>query len=336
MMRGTGKRYAAATLVSGLTLIELLVALVLGVLLSGGIVSAYLGAKRNLFYEDQMARMQENGRYAMRLLSRELMMAGFYGGLPASIRPVPLSVGTDCSDMDWALDSTHALDLVNDYAGQTEPISLHLNVLTCLDHDSIVLDTDLITLKRTAADASLDQGVPPESLSSSAVQKWYLRVVSGSRPEWVKMSSVDLDDPANAQPSLSFWEAISRVIFIRAYANDRGDNIPSLCMETLAGDAMTARCLVEGVEDLQFEFGIDSDNDGVPNQYLASPTAAQLHQAVTVRIHLLLRSIGELTGHHDDTAYRLGQKALTPRNDAYLRRVFSSTVLLRNHTAIGS
>ncbi len=124
-------------------------------------------------------------------------------------------------------------------------------------------------------------------------------------------------------------------LFIRAYANDKDDGIPSLCMETLAGAAMTSRCLVEGVENLQLEFGIDADDDGVPNQYTAAPAATEMQRAVAVRIHLLLRSISKLTGHHDDKSYHLGQKVLAARGDAYLRRVLSATVLLRNHAAVG-
>ena len=142
-------------------------------------------------------------------------------------------------------------------------------------------------------------------------------------------------NPENAIPALSYWEAVSKVFFIRAYANDKDDGIPSLCMETLAGNAMTSRCLVEGVENLQFEFGIDVDDDGVPNHYTAAPSATEMESAVAVRIHLLLRSVGQLTGHRDDKAYRLGQKVLVARGDAYLRRVFSATVLLRNHATSG-
>jgi type IV pilus assembly protein PilW len=97
---------------------------------------------------------------------------------------------------------------------------------------------------------------------------------------------------------------------------------------------MTSRCLVEGVENLQLEFGIDADGDGVPNQYLSVPTATQMQRAVAVRIHLLLRSIGKMSGYVDDKEYRLGRKILPAKRDAYLRRVLSSTVLLRNHVAV--
>jgi type IV pilus assembly protein PilW len=318
---------------SGVTLVELLVSMLLGLLLVAGMVSAYLSASRQYAYEEQMARMQENGRYAMRLLSREFAMAGFYGGIPASVGITAASVGTDCSAGDWALDARNPLDLVNDYAGQSPPVSQQLTAFSCLEHSAIVENTDLVAIKRTAAEASLLRGVPAATLTSSTVEAWYLRVVSGVAPAWDKQRPIDLRDPGRALPSLSYWEAISRIIFIRRYSEDGGDGIPSLCMETLAGDAFTVRCLVEGVENLQLEFGIDTDDDGVPNRYLAAPAAAQMQHAVAVKVHLLLRSVGTLPGHRDDKTYRLGAKTLPATHDAYLRRVLSSTVLLRNHIA---
>jgi hypothetical protein len=318
----------------GLTLIELLISLLLGLLLSGGMVSAYLAAKRNYYYEQQMARMQENGRYAMRLLSRELAMAGFYGGvLPASTGFPVDSVGTDCSDGDWALNRRNPLDLVSDYSGQSPPVSVHLAEFTCLDPSVIAPDTDVLAIKRTAADASLLRGVPAETLTSSLIEGWYLRVISGTGPAWEKLRPIDLLDASKALPSLSYWEALSRVFFIRTYSSQTGDALPSLCMETLAGDGMTSRCLVEGVENMQFEFGVDTDNDGAPNRYVSNPTQTQMRAAVTVKVHFLLRSIGELTGHRDSKHYRLGQKILSATHDAYLRRVLSSTVILRNYTS---
>ncbi len=318
----------------GFSLVELLVSMLLGLLLSAGVVSAYLGAKRNVLYEEQMARMQENGRYALRLLSRELGMAGFFGGVPGLDGLPVASVGTDCSERAWALDGAHAVELVNDYSGVAVPISLHATSLTCLDSAAIALDTDLITIKRTAGEASVRRGVLAPGLSASTVGSWYLRLAPGQSPQWEKLRTIDLRDRARAAPSLSYWKAISRIIFIRRFSDSEaeaeGDGIPGLCMETLAGNAMTSRCLVEGVENMQLEFGIDTDADGVPNQYKSAPEGEEMQRAVSAKIYLLLRSISKISGHQDDKTYRLGQKILTAKHDAYLRRVVSTTVLLRN------
>ena len=330
-MRGKQGQFDGAS-ERGLTLVELMVSMLLGILLSGGMVGAYLTAKRNHYYDDQLARIQENGRYALRLLSRELSMTGFLGAVPALAGLSPATVFGDCSDHDWVLDPTNPLELVNDHAGDPVVVSLHDTPLTCLDGTSIVSNTDLISIKRTAAQASLRGGMPASNLTVSLTKKWYLRVDSGREPAWEKLPAIDLLDPARALPSLSYWEAVSRIFFVRRYSetSDTGDGIPSLCMETLAGDAMTSRCLVEGVEDMQFEFGIDTDGDGVPNQYMDAPTSSDIKNAVTARVYLLLRSILPITGYRDEKTYALGRKLLPARRDAYLRRVFSSTIHLRN------
>jgi hypothetical protein len=196
------------------------------------------------------------------------------------------------------------------------------------------LGTDLLSVKRTAAEASVRQGQVAEGITSSTVQSWYLRLVAGEPKDWEKVATVDLLDPANVNPSESYWKAVTRIFFIRGYsdAEDPDDATPTLCMETIAGDGMTSRCLVEGVENMQFDFGIDTDADGVPNLYKSAPTAEELQHAVVANVHLLLRSINPVSGLKNGKTYTLGQKVVTARHDSYLRRVFSSTVLLRNQT----
>lgn len=316
----------------GVTLVELMVSMLLGIVLSGGMVSAYLTAKRSHYYEDQMARIQENGRYAMRLLSRELSMTGFRGGVPLLTAVPPGTVRGDCTDRDWVLDTTNPLELVSNHAGGSAVVTSHHTVLICLDGTSIVPNTDLIALKRTAAQASLRDGIPALNLTVSPTENWYLQVMSGREPTWEKLSANDLLDSSRALRSLSYWKAVTRIFFVRRYseASQKSAEIPSLCMKTLAGDAMTSRCLVEGVEDMQFEFGIDRDGDGIPNQYTDAPAKIDMLHVVTVRVYLLLRSILPVTGYRDEKVYALGRKLLPARRDAYLRRTFSSTIWLRN------
>ena len=328
------KRHFGGAPERGLSLVELMVSMVLGAILSTGLISTYLGAKQNAFYDEQLARMQESGRYAMRLLSRELAMVGFYGGILSVEGVAPVSVGRDCSDQNWALDAENPLDFVNDYPGKSVPVSQTATALTCLPSKAIQINTDLLVIKRTAGEASLRHGVIADGLtaSASAAEVWYFRLASDGAAEWEKLRPIDFFDPARAAPSVSYWKAISRVFFIRRYSESdvQGNGIPTLCMETLAGDGMTSRCLVEGVEDLQFEFGIDTDADGVPNQYKSVPTGAEMKYAVIAKIYILLRSVSMIPGYDDKRSYSLGQKTLPARRDSYLRRVISSSILLRN------
>ena len=139
---------------------------------------------------------------------------------------------------NWALDAENALDFVNDYPGNSVPVSQTATALTCLDSTAIQINTDLLAIKRTAGEASLRRGVVADGLTASTGEVWYFRLASGGSAEWEKLRPIDLLDPARAVPSVSYWEAVSRVFFIRSYSerDAQGDAIPTLCMETLAGD----------------------------------------------------------------------------------------------------
>ena len=261
-------------------------------------------------------------------------MAGFFAGVLSMDAVTPVSVGIDCSPANWALDGRAPVEMVDDYHGQFTPVSLNSTPFSCLEGAGIVPFTDILAIKRTASEASVLRGVPAPHLTRSTVEQWYLRLPDDGNPIWKKLRPVDFLDAATAGASWAYWEASSKIFYIRRYSDsgDTDDGIPTLCMENLAGNAVTSRCLVEGVENMQFEFGIDTDDDGVANQYKVAPTGAEMEQAVTARIHLLLRSILEISGYRDDRSYTLGQKQVAAQHDAYLRRVFSTTVRLRNRT----
>lgn len=63
----------------GLSLIELMIALVLGLLLTAGIITLFSGTSKSSRVQDGLARLQENGRYAMGRIDADLrMVAGQY------------------------------------------------------------------------------------------------------------------------------------------------------------------------------------------------------------------------------------------------------------------
>lgn len=68
---------------TGLSLIELLIAMVLGLTLSAGVIQIYVGANTTERSQDARLRMQENGRFGLSFLSQEVRMAGYLGCLGA-------------------------------------------------------------------------------------------------------------------------------------------------------------------------------------------------------------------------------------------------------------
>ncbi|MQM39532.1 hypothetical protein KBTX_03561 [wastewater metagenome] len=68
----------------GLTLIELMIALVLGLMLSAGAVQLFIANKQSYRLQDALARVQENGRFAVHRLSRDIRMAGYHDPLASA------------------------------------------------------------------------------------------------------------------------------------------------------------------------------------------------------------------------------------------------------------
>jgi type IV pilus assembly protein PilW len=63
----------------GLSLIELMIAMVLGLLLMSGVISIFLSAKQGYINQDATAQLQENARFALDMMTHEIRMAGFGG-----------------------------------------------------------------------------------------------------------------------------------------------------------------------------------------------------------------------------------------------------------------
>lgn len=66
---------------AGLSMIELLIAMVMGLTLTAGVMQVYVGNTQTERDQEARARMQENGRFAVSYLAHELRMAGYLGCL---------------------------------------------------------------------------------------------------------------------------------------------------------------------------------------------------------------------------------------------------------------
>jgi type IV pilus assembly protein PilW len=328
---------------SGLSLIELMIALLIGVVLSFGAVNLFMHSKLSFLQDEQSARMQEGGRYAQRYLSREIAMSGFYGGVLRGGDIISnLDSGTD-NCYDWLADTASSLEHFDNItaagvggAGNTLPSD-------CLDagaNDTLVPDTDLLVIRRVKDDTTFrrDQDCidnssclsPPTFPSTKA----YLRL-----EDYNVQVTLEAGDPGLTSPTstpLDVWEYSPQILFIRDWSVAVGDGVPALCRKRIENGAMGATaCMVEGVENLQVVFGIDGDDDYVPDIFESTPSEADVSLALVARFHILARTVNALAGYTNDKAYALGSEAVVAANDGFYRRVYQTTVVLRNSEALG-
>jgi type IV pilus assembly protein PilW len=72
-------RFLHARCQSGVTLVELLVSLALGLSVMVALASVYVAVKSSFRFQESAGRLQEDANYALEVISKELRMAGFAG-----------------------------------------------------------------------------------------------------------------------------------------------------------------------------------------------------------------------------------------------------------------
>lgn len=328
----------------GFSLVELMIALLLGLLLSAGIISVYLNSKTAFEQDEEVARVQENGRYALKVLSTNLSMAGFFGGILESdaISGTTPAISSSCGGGgDWEFDISEPITFVNDATGAAANAALPcITAANVYNNAGASVTPDVIGLKRAAGDTTLEdgewnteKGASQANFAASSTQVFLRIIYATNTISVIKASEADTGSDAVVDSGVDYWKYEAMAFFVRNYSQTAGDGIPTLCAERLRGVSVAVECLVEGVENIQFEFGLDIDEDGETDSYTVNPTAAELTTATAIRIYLLMRSINTVPGGmtEADRTYQLGNAVTSgPFNDNFYRRVFSTTVLLKN------
>jgi prepilin-type N-terminal cleavage/methylation domain-containing protein len=316
----------------GLSLIELMVSLLLGALLLAGLVAIFQQGKMSSIQDEAIARMQENGRFALRHLGRELSMLGFWGGLlrleedPAFLKKSDATAGDDCAT-DWMLDLEVSAEFENDATASPYP--------DCISDADVLDGTDVVAIRRVADRPARwfdETGALDEDSTTLTAGGLYFKTNQVEGEMYSAADGTDDQSDGLVGDALSkIFQYLPQVLYVRPWAVTAGDGIPTLVREVLRGNDMQAEPLVEGIESIQVEWGIDgADADLVPDYYDDEPGVADLSAAVTARIYVLVRSLEPVTGYLNDKTYRLGSKTIAATNDAYYRRVYATTVQLRN------
>lgn len=303
----------------GFSLIELMIGMTLGLMLIAVITSIFLSSNRNYNEDDRFSRMQENGRFAINTLVTDLSMASFWGTLsdPSEITSGLTAV---CG---MAFDANNPVMIVNNPASGSAVTS----TFSCVNASNVwtggSTHADVIAIKRVVGNVT-----PSSSSPNPAV---YLQIDN-------TVGTLLSTSPSAFVSGDTYWQYIPRIYFIRNYSVTAGDGIPTLCRKELngAGTGMSDVALIEGVENIQMEFGIDTDGDGIPNQYDSNPSATDIPKIVNAKIYVLVRSLTQDKNNPANSkTYNLGSVTIdyssTP--DHYYRRVFDGTISLRNLTS---
>ena len=313
---------------SGFSVVELMIAMLLSMALSVAIISVFVNNSYSFNQDENIGRMQDDARHALREIAFDLSMAGHYADLhiPDAVSyDGGLTIGTDCGpagEANWMYRTTDAGTgnslsvMAIDNATNAAVTAAH----DCFEGGEVLDGTDVVSIKRVA-------GGEANTLSANGA---YLRtngtvgvLFSGTAPAGL---------PVVIGPPRADWAFRPSIYYIRRFANAPGDNIPTLCRKVLlgAGPSMVTECLATGIENLQIEYGIDTTQDGQPNVYLTNPTLAQLQDVVAARIFLIARTTEIDTRYTNTKTYSVSNAPNLVPNDSFHRRVFSTSVSIQN------
>jgi type IV pilus assembly protein PilW len=320
----------------GLSLVELMVSMGIGVFLLAGAVAVF-GKTRDLYRtNDATARLQETARYAVSTIESDLRMANYWGlmssssavdngpqldpanlpailpyTLPAELAPYAGAIN-QCGAM-WAVKLPSYVEANNDAYGYA-----------CAEFGTAVPGSDQLTIRRAST-----QVIAPAALAASAGQ---IKLQSSRVRGTLFASGVA---PAAYTPPTSESRALVANGYYVDQDSDERPGTPSLRRKQLevAGGAtvMGDLQIVPGVEDLQVEFGADFNEDQNADYFVQPDTVIPAgDQIVAVRVWLLVRAEQQETGFVDATSYSYGSRVGYTPADAFRRVLVSKTIALRN------
>lgn len=326
----------------GLTLVELMIAIVLGMLVTAAVAYIFINSSSSARFDNQAASIQEGGRFSMHFLADDLRMANFWG-----YELTPKNIQMPASPFNPEVCGIEPFRWVADAASPEGGIELVAADTwlsgTCLATETNLrpkAGTQMLVIKRVSGTPA---GEPDTTVPASVfISGKPFLLVGGKDSKMLVGTGGTL--PLGSDELL--WEYMTRIYYVSA--DDQ------LCRKVLASSTtFTTECVLEGVEEFRVAFMLDDpgDDDTLPDRQtdaaLANASPSQLpfysstvnpyNFAVGARVCVLATSKQDIRGFTNDKTYSVcGYDPFggTPPNDSRLRRVFEKSVSLRNSAAL--
>jgi len=318
-----------------MTLIELMVALGIGSFLMVGAFTVFMQSRTTFRVNESVARLQENGRYVFEVIEPDIRMAHFWGlrtrAFTIQGRATPddavsaLSPAGDCGT-NWTVNLDEAVEGSNN----TYP-------WTCGATGTAVGTADTLVVRRTEVDPT----------AVLAVNTLYIQSSRGDNSQIFSGTTIPPGFlAATSQPH----ELVVNGYYVsqNSTLSTVGNPVPSLRRKFLqnggGGASIADEEILPGVEDMQIQFGVDTDLEGAVNRgsvdryvnpddpVLDNTDAAFIPDAeiLSVRIWLRLRADRPENGIPDDNGFVYADQNVGPFNDGFRRIIVSKTIYLRN------
>ena len=337
-LAGRRRSSPSAAQARGLSLVELLVGMTLGLVLLGGALVAYHKARDTHRALESTARLQDIGRYALAQIESDVRMAGYLGlasrpelvtnldGPLADAAGVPVEL-RGCTE-HWGTALGRPVGGWDQTAGAW-PLDA-----PCRPSGRWRATTDGVVVKRASADRI------PQTAAGLKVFHRHALVASSHSSALVFVGEADglipgdyaQSDPPDAPPLADTRRLLVHAYYVSADSSE-GAGYPSLRRKRLvAGPAVQDEEVIPGIEDLQARYGVDVDRDGSADRYLDAHALDAGMAVVAVRVWLRVRAAERDPAWQDTTryAYANQDERVAAAERAFRRLVLSRTIHLRN------
>jgi len=325
-----------------MSLVELMIAMTISLILLGAVAGIFVSTSKARNEVERSSRQIENGRYAAEIISDDLRLAGFYGELDVgAITPAATLPADPCSvnAADWIAAIPVHVQGYNDVAAAPG---------TCV-MPNLKTGTDVLVVRRVqtclagvdgcAAEVGTRPYLQVSQCNDIPPPPSYLLTL-GAVAASLKLKSVAPCAACTCAVTVPRRRYLVNIYFIST-DNGAGVSVPTLKRLELTGAGWVETPLVEGIEQLQLEYGIDSlpaavppattPGDGAPDSYTSAPaTVDDWMNVVTAQFYILARNIDTSPGYADSKTYQLGSKSVSGGGDGYRRHVFSGLVRITN------
>lgn len=327
---------------TGLSIIELMIALLLGLLLMGGVIQIFLSSRQTYQTNTALSQVQESGRFALEFIAFDLRNAGYKGECLSKLND--LTPATLTKDDRYVLGS--GVLGWNDGHEGTLPTWLTTT------YNARTSDTDVILLKHAAnpvvqalpSNAAATNGSLNTGTSDSGARQGNLVIVADPVACDFFINQNNDGTAVSLANGLAFSRAYNKTAQVLNYQstlyylkNDSTTGVPSLWRTRYTSNAASAPVeiaeeLVSGIQDLQFQYALGDANGQITGNYLDANDAKLTNNwqsVVSVRINLLAVSRQTNAIMPNQTVRFMGSDETIA--NGRLAQVFTLAVGIRNH-----
>lgn len=327
---------------NGFSLVEIMIALVIGLVLTAGVIQVFQGSKMSYVTNEGLARLQESGRFAVDLLAREIRMAGYQGCRNRDQIEPRVIAQNPPAELDFANDKV--LRGANNVGGGTT-----------INGRAVAAGTDTLVVKKASTRAaqmdgnldSVNANIQIHGNEPGFEQNDLIFITDCSDADVFRVTNTPgdsgtvtlahgngsntdnrLSKPYKEDALVMAFESNTYFVSDSGNDNERGQDILSLYVDRVG--AANPVELIRGVEDMQVLYGEDTDGDGSVDAYVTADAVSDFADVIATRIGLLINSVEAAMSQDDTATYDILDETIDPSDDRLMRKVFTITAAVRN------